>query len=670
MRQAHFRYEIIAEDLRQTIFNGERPAGSRLPSEPELAREYGVNHQTLRKALALLEAEGLLDRRPGRGTFVLTPSQPTAPLPGGVVLFVSRTRGHLFETFFQALVRAAQESGRTVYPFLPSAANGPEALETVRRLLDEGGPILTEPECWNDLLQQFPAPAASPIRIGLQGEPWPLAPGYHAAVDCLRAGLLATRHLVELGHRRIAFIGTHPEGAAAGETLPAVKATNPAYEGYRLALAEADIAEHRSLGYYDAGVDHRGVDIDRKFLDRLDGWATAFVADADFRLVTLQQALSDRGLRTPHDVSLVGMGNTPWCQAIAGGLASVDLEVDELARLGLDLGNHPPPSRPIVVNVKPRLVARGSSAPPRSTLFTLVELLVVVAIIGILASLLLPALSQARERAVRIACLNQQRQIYLAAATYNSDADGWLPAGTHMPGGIANHYTRHEGGNPPWANHAVWLKEYLNLSFTVAADGKPDYFTSPAGIVWCPGGGRRKDNRQWWQDGQANRRPWMTCIDYWLPGCTANPLYPANAVRMWGNRPYGDRVFSMDMTTYQEGDATPEFYGNTATPIRKYTPHLDGAMPAGVNLVTTDGAGRWVPRSECTTDGGNSAGAWQYWGGARNLVPVGYDIFYNPWPAGPPAFAELNIYGNRAFNGRDTGESDGVGKYGYRRPTP
>lgn len=64
------RYQQVADELRAGIKDGTYAAGSPLPSQPELARRYGLNQTSINRAIAVLRAEGLVRVEHGRGAFV------------------------------------------------------------------------------------------------------------------------------------------------------------------------------------------------------------------------------------------------------------------------------------------------------------------------------------------------------------------------------------------------------------------------------------------------------------------------------------------------------------------------------------------------------------------------------------------------------------------------
>ncbi len=203
-----FAYQTLENDLRQMIFRNELQYDSAITPETELAQQYNIGRNTVRKALSNLEKEGLIRKVHGRGTFVIHPDERPVHAPAKLKItlvipedkstlagnfydrnFVAGVREHIFMSNTEITVaNPAELSFKSLYSSFGSGAlNGiiwerpaKETFPLIEKLRDEKVPQVT-------------------ISRSIPG-----IPGVFFDVD--RSIQETIKFLTKIGHRNIAFI--------------------------------------------------------------------------------------------------------------------------------------------------------------------------------------------------------------------------------------------------------------------------------------------------------------------------------------------------------------------------------------------------------------------------------------------------------------------------------
>jgi prepilin-type processing-associated H-X9-DG protein/prepilin-type N-terminal cleavage/methylation domain-containing protein len=137
--------------------------------------------------------------------------------------------------------------------------------------------------------------------------------------------------------------------------------------------------------------------------------------------------------------------------------------------------------------------------PPRAASgLTLIEVLVVTAVLGILAGLLLPSLAQAKGKVRRLDCFNRLKQWNVAFRSFADDSDGWIARECYEPLGevTINNWSQVKGRPQPDGttdSQDVWynaLPAHLNQTPTIRFAAPPDRrdFFDTRHLIHCPSG--------------------------------------------------------------------------------------------------------------------------------------------------------------------------------------
>lgn len=170
--------------------------------------------------------------------------------------------------------------------------------------------------------------------------------------DCL-GGYLATRHLIDLGHRRIGLIAGPPHVSNASGRL----------QGYQKAMAEAGIAIRSEWIQESTFGIESGVAAARNLMALADR-PTAVFAVNDNTAIGALSAFTQLGLSVPSDVSLVGYNDIPIVSHLPTPLTSVRVPFEQIATATFELllaGRLSERER--VRMATPSLIPRRSSAP-------------------------------------------------------------------------------------------------------------------------------------------------------------------------------------------------------------------------------------------------------------------------------------------------------------------
>jgi GntR family transcriptional regulator of arabinose operon len=309
------KYMRIVEWTIEQINSGFFQPKAKFLSESELGKRFDCSRQTVRRALEVLEQRGLISRIQGSGTFISPVKRPIKN-PSVISRNGNKTVG-LISTFmdnyiFPCIIRGIEEifSSEDIAIQLAST-NNLVAGETraLQLMLDRHlDGLIVEPTrsalpCAN--LDLFHAITNRGIPLIFIDSFYPELSIPYVALDDVKAGYLATKHLIDLGHRNIT--GIFPHSNRQGHLR---------YLGFVNALAEQGIPIQDDLITWHSRENMQQILHGSTLLKNLST-CTAVLCYNDVTALMLIEFVQKNGRKVPEDLSVIGIDNSELARIIS-----------------------------------------------------------------------------------------------------------------------------------------------------------------------------------------------------------------------------------------------------------------------------------------------------------------------------------------------------------------